>query len=112
MAGLSCGEANPLAWAILRDYATAFASCPDALASRGMRILASPLPGDPPVVSGESGAVTLGLLARLMQSPALATEREALGLNATSRVLLISSEGDTDPQRYRSIVWDGECPGA
>mgnify|MGYP003614119262 CR=1 FL=1 len=70
----------------------------------------APLPGDPAVVSGESGAVTLGLLSLLMQSPALAAEREALGLDASSRVLAISSEGDTDPQRYRDIVWDGEIP--
>ena len=110
MAGLSCGEANTIAWKILRDYTDAFASCPDYVATRGMRILASPLPGDPAVVSGESGAVTLGLLSLLMQSPALAAEREALGLDASSRVLAISSEGDTDPQRYRDIVWDGEIP--
>ena len=110
MAGLSCGEANTIAWKILRDYTDAFASCPDYVATRGMRILASPLPGDPAVVSGESGAVTLGLLSLLMQPPALAAEREALGLDASSRVLAISSEGDTDPQRYRDIVWDGEIP--
>ena len=33
--------------------------------------------------------------------------REHLGLDETSRVLLISTEGDTDPTRYESIVWDG-----
>lgn len=108
MAGLSCGEANPIGWAIMRDYAAAFASCPDYVATRGMRILSSPLPGDPRVVSGESGAVTLGLVSLLMQSPRLSDSRAALGLDATSRVLVVSTEGDTDPQRYLDIVWDGE----
>ena len=107
MAGLSCGEASATGWQILRDYSDAFASCPDYVAARGMRMLAAPLPGDAPVVSGESGAVTLGLLSLLMQSPALAAERKALGLDAASRVLVLSTEGDTDPQSYRRIVWDG-----
>jgi len=31
-------------------------------------------------------------------------------LDQNSRVLLISTEGDTDPAKYRSIVWDGEYP--
>jgi diaminopropionate ammonia-lyase len=110
MAGLACGEANGMGWNILRDYSTAFASCPDFVATRGMRILGHPLPGDPAIVSGESGAVTTGLLSILMQSPDHAATREALGLDEDSRVLVVSTEGDTDPQRYRNIVWDGEIP--
>jgi diaminopropionate ammonia-lyase len=75
-----------------------------------MRIYGNPLAGDPRVCSGESGAVTLGLLSLLMQAPSLATARAALGLDAQSRVLLVSTEGDTDPQCYLDIVWDGEIP--
>ncbi len=108
MAGLACGEANTIGWKILRDYSHAFVSCPDYVATRGMRILGNPLPEDPSVVSGESGAVTTGLLSILMQSPAMAEMRHALGLDAESRVLVVSTEGDTDPQRYLDIVWDGE----
>ncbi len=110
MAGLACGEANTIGWKILRDYANAFVSCPDYVATRGMRIYGNPLPGDPRVCSGESGAVTLGLLSLFMQAPSLASARAALGLDAQSRVLLVSTEGDTDPQRYLDIVWDGEIP--
>lgn len=110
MAGLACGEANPLAWEILRDHAAAFASCPDDVAARGMRIYGHPLGNDPRIRSGESGAVTLGLLSLLMQSPRLAAERTALGLNETSHVLLINTEGDTDPERFLDIVWDGDIP--
>ena len=110
MAGLACGEANPDTWPVLRDHAAAFASCTDALAMRGMRIYGNPLPGDPVVRAGESGAVTLGLLAELMQAPEHAATRGALGLDATARVLLVNTEGDTDPQRYLEIVWDGAWP--
>ncbi|MDR0576589.1 MAG: diaminopropionate ammonia-lyase [Candidatus Accumulibacter sp.] len=106
MAGLACGEANPIAWELLRDYASAFASCTDSVALLGMRLLGRPLPGDPPIVSGESGAVTAGLLALLMRSPDMAQTRSQLALDENSRVLLISTEGDTDPRRYREIVED------
>ena len=33
--------------------------------------------------------------------------REHLGLDEHSKVLLFSTEGDTDPERYESIVWGG-----
>lgn len=110
MAGLACGEANITGWQLLRDYADAFFSCPDFVATRGMRILGNPLPTDPPIVSGESGAVTTGLLSILMQSENYADVRNELELNENSRILVISTEGDTDIQRYRDIVWDGEFP--
>ncbi len=111
MAGLACGEPNPIAWEILREGSDAFLCCPDWVAAGGMRILASPLTGDPPVLSGESGAVGAGLLAALMTNPSLSATRVALGLNETSRVLLFSTEGDTDPDAYRRIVWNGDYPG-
>ncbi|EAM2672745.1 diaminopropionate ammonia-lyase [Salmonella enterica] len=110
MAGLACGEANSIGWNLLRDYATAFASCPDEVSALGMRMLGNPLSGDPQIISGESGAVTTGLLALLMTSPALTQTREQLGLDEHSRVLLISTEGNTDPQQYLDIVWGGEYP--
>ncbi|EBR8158060.1 diaminopropionate ammonia-lyase [Salmonella enterica subsp. enterica serovar Newport] len=112
MAGLACGEANNVGWQLLRDYAAAFASCPDDVSALGMRMLGNPLPGDPHIVSGESGAVTTGLLARLMTDPALAETRDALGIDEHSRVLVISTEGDTDPQKYLDIVWGGQYPSA
>ena len=112
MAGLACGEPNTISWEILKDRVSAFVSCPDWVAARGMRMSAVPMAGDAPIVSGESGAVGLGLLAAIMQTEDENLEglRDQLGLDADSVVLLFSTEGDTDPQKYEEIVWDGDCP--
>ncbi len=110
MAGLACGEPCTIGWDILRDHADHFISCPEYVAAKGMRVLGNPVNGDTRVVSGESGAVTLGLVAELMQNPSLDWLREPLGLGSDSRVLCISTEGDTDRENYRRIVWDGAWP--
>lgn len=110
MAGLACGEPNIIAWEVLKSYSSMFVSCPDWVAAKGMRMLGNPIKGDEKVISGESGAVTLGLVAAIMTRNELKDLREALKLDENSRVLLFSTEGDTDPDKYRSIVWDGEYP--
>lgn len=110
MAGLACGEPNTISWDILRNHASAFVSCPDWVSAKGMRMLAAPLKGDPQVVSGESGAVGMGLLASIMESDKLSDLREYLELSDNSKVLIFSTEGDTDPVNYRSVVWDGAYP--
>ena len=110
MAGLACGEPNIIGWKILRDYATAFVSSQDAVAAYGMRVLGNPLANDPKVISGESGAVTAGLLPLLMKDSRRAALKESLGLSETSRVLMFSTEGDTDPDHYREVVWNGKLP--
>lgn len=110
MAGLNCGEPCTLTWPVLRDYADGYISCPDYVAARGMRLLAAPCGDDPKVVSGESGAATMGALSLLMECPVLAKERDLVGLTGDSVVLLISTEGDTDPISYRHIVYDGAYP--
>ena len=109
MAGLACGEPNTISWDILRNHVTAFVSCPDWVSALGMRMLSAPVKGDPQVVSGESGAVGMGLLAALTRED-MREFREAIGLDENSRVLLFSTEGDTDPERYRDIVWNGNYP--
>lgn len=109
MAGLACGEANTVSWDILRNHADAFVSCPDWVSANGTRIYGAPVKGDERVISGESGSVTLGLLHALMTNPAYGELKDALKLNQDSQVLLVSSEGDTDPDRYREIAWEGLC---
>ena len=105
MAGLACGEPNIISWNILNAYADAFVACPDEVAALGMRMLGNPLRGDDRVISGESGAVGLGLFVGMMENPELASLKQALNIRPSSRVLLFSTEGDTDPNMYRRIVW-------
>lgn len=110
MAGLACGEPNTIGWDILRNHATAFLSCPDWVSAKGMRMLGAPVQGDPRVISGESGAVGMGVISTIMEDDACRELREALELDGNSQVLMFSTEGDTDPDRYREIVWDGAYP--
>lgn len=108
MAGLACGEPNTISWDILRNHVDTFVSAPDWAAAKGMRMLSAPIKGDPQVVSGESGAAPFGVLACIMLMDEYKELREHLGLDENSRVLLFSTEGDTDPERYKNIVWDGK----
>ncbi|MBE6973584.1 MAG: diaminopropionate ammonia-lyase [Ruminococcaceae bacterium] len=104
MAGLACGEPCTVVWPVLNSYADAFVSCDDETAAEGMRLLGKSAGDDPVVISGESGAVGAGLLERIM-SGRHEELRRALKLNETSRVLLVSTEGDTDRENYRKIVF-------
>ena len=112
MAGLACGEANTISWEILKNKTSFFVSLPDYAAARGMRVLGAPVVGDPRVVSGESGAAGMGLLMELLTNEKYADFKKSLGIDANSKILLFSTEGDTDPDQYRSIVWDGEYPAS
>lgn len=104
MAGLACGEPNTVTWPILRDFAQAYVSCPDYVAAKGMRILAAPLGNDKKVISGESGAVGLGLLALLLEREELKILKDKLKLNENSVIICFSTEGDTDPKQYQAII--------
>ena len=108
MNGLACGEPSTIAWDILRNHVDTFVSCPDWVSAKGMRLLAAPIKGDTPVTGGESGAVTMGLLYTIMTDDKYKDLKEHLGLDENSCVLLFATEGDTDPERYQAIVWDGE----
>jgi len=108
MAGLACGDPTILGWGILRDYATAYVSMHDFYAANGMRILAAPKKGDAPIVSGESGAATMGALQHIAQNPNALDLKKGLGLGPDSKVLIISTEGDTAPEVYRDVVWFGK----
>ncbi len=96
MAGLACGEPSLLAWQELDRSAAAFMTIPDAAAIDAMRLLAQE-----GIISGESGAAGLAALLLATRDPAACA---ALGLDASSRVLLFSTEGATDPDLYRSLL--------
>ena len=107
MAGLACGEGNTIGWDILKNHVTVFASCPDWMSAKATRIYANPLENDPHIISGESGSVPLGLAYTALHDEDAKALKEALKLDENSNILVISTEGDTDPVRYREIVWDG-----
>ena len=107
MAGLACGEGNTIGWDILKKHVTVFASCPDWMSAKATRIYANPLENDPHIISGESGSVPLGLAYTALHDEDAKDLKEALKLDENSNILVISTEGDTDPVRYREIVWDG-----
>ncbi len=104
MAGLNCGEVSICIWPILRDFASFYISCPDWVTELGMRTYAHPEGSDQPVISGESGAVGLGLIMSLCEKPEYEEARKAMGLNEDARILLISTEGNTDPEHYDAVT--------
>jgi diaminopropionate ammonia-lyase len=101
MAGLSCGEASPLALDILADEAADYLTIPDSIVAPTMRLLARPLADDPVIEAGESGVAGLAALIAAASQPDL---RAALDLGPESRILLIGSEGITDPDIYAQIM--------
>ncbi|MGB3067424.1 MAG: diaminopropionate ammonia-lyase [Ottowia sp.] len=101
MAGLACGEVSLIAWQILSHGADAFMTVADEAAAATMRLLADGMKGDTPIVAGESAVA--GLAGALLAAGDEKT-REALKLNEHSVVLVIGTEGATDPELYRQIV--------
>jgi diaminopropionate ammonia-lyase len=101
MAGLSCGEPSELAWDILREEASDFVTIPDTIVAPTVRRLARPEGTDPVVEAGESAVAGLAALIALCGAT---DTREALGLDAAARVLLIGSEGVTDPEIFAQIM--------
>lgn len=111
MVGLAAGKPSSLGWRILRDYSDGFFACSDAVAAKGMQVLARPLAGDRSVVSGEAGAVTTGLLTCLSSEPKLRAIADEMQIDQNSKVLLFSTEGATDPETYRRIIEDNDIEG-
>lgn len=104
MAGLNCGEVSLSAWPTNRRGVNMFLVIEDRHAAEAMRRLARPVAGDPAIVAGESGAAGLGGLLALLTEPALAPAREHLRLGPASRVLVVNTEGATDPVGYARAV--------
>lgn len=104
MAGLNCGTPSPLAWPVIKAHCEYFLAVDDIFAEEAMRALAAPESGDPSVVAGESGAAGLAGLFALCRKPELEDDREELGLGEDCAVLVINTEGDTDPANYKKIV--------
>lgn len=107
MAMLECHEPSFVALRVLDRVADGFMTVGEELAPEAMIRLASPASGDPAVVAGESGCVGLAGLLAATRDAEVARD---IGLDGSARVLLINTEGATDPALYHSIV--GRSPEA
>ncbi len=101
MAGLSCGEPSALAWEILKHEASDYLAIPESLVAPTMKLLGNPDKSDPPIVAGESAVCGLAGMIAACHQPTLGT---ALNLDADSSVLVIGSEGATDPEIYARLT--------
>ncbi|MBL8215059.1 MAG: diaminopropionate ammonia-lyase [Bryobacterales bacterium] len=99
MSGLNCGEVSLSAWEENRDGVDLFLTIGDVWAERAMRRLAAA-----GVVAGESGAAGLAGWLALWEAPEFAPAREQMGLTEQTPVLVINTEGATDPEGYRRVV--------
>jgi diaminopropionate ammonia-lyase len=102
MAGLNCGTPSIVAWPWVRSGFDAFVAIGDDRAREGMRSL-----DRAGVVAGETGAAGIGGLTDVLAD---GDARTRLGLGPTSRVLVLCTEGATDPDAYEKIV--GHPPAA
>jgi diaminopropionate ammonia-lyase len=101
MAMLECYEPSLVAWRVLSRVADAFMTVDEEDAVAVMNRLARPTGADAAIIAGESGGAGL---AGLMRAAADPDAKRALGLDKTSRVFVINTEGATDPKRYAGLV--------
>lgn len=96
MAGLNCAEVSLTAWPTIRRGVDLFLAIDDLLAAEAMQRFYYPPDGDPRIVAGESGAAGLAGL--------LALRALNVALSSSSRVLLMVTEGATDPDNFNRLV--------
>lgn len=101
MAGMSCGEVSLVAWKILQAAASDFLTIADTGVAPAMRMLASGEAGGGAIEAGECAVAGPIALIAVCCDERL---RKALGIESSSRVLVVGSEGATDPEIYRSIL--------
>ena len=104
MDGLVVESASKIGYPVLHDAAFAFLSVPDTAAVDAMQLragLAQPIP------VGETGIAGWAGLCHAAADPSL---REALGLDEGSRVVVIATEGPTDPEVYEEVVGSPPAP--
>lgn len=104
MAGLNCGFPSAAAWPLLRSNLYAALAIDDDFARIAVCAFRNPEERDPSMISGESGAAGLAGLIALCRAPELEGLRSKVGLGPETRVLLINTEGATDPELYRELT--------
>ena len=98
MAGLSCGEVSMLAWEILKPGANDFMTVSEDAVAHWMRKLAN---GEPAIEAGESAVAGIAAFIAARDDKVMSS---TLGLNESSRIFVIGTEGATDAELYRELV--------
>jgi diaminopropionate ammonia-lyase len=105
MAGLNCDTPSLVAWPLVSRGIDVYLSVDDARVPKAMRLLARD-----GVVAGESGAAALAGLLRVVDAGGEQL-RAALELGPRTRVLLLCTEGATDPVSYRQLIGESDVGG-
>ncbi len=101
MAGLNCGNPSPVAWPSLVKGLDASISIDDAAAIQAVRDLYQA-----GLISGETGAAGLAGIEQALRKDEYGVVARALPINHAVSVLVISTEGATDPSSFAEIVKD------
>lgn len=104
MAGLNCGTPSLGAWDLLTHATDVALKIHDQYAEKAIRQLYYPEHGDPRIISGESGVGGLAGFMAIMNEDKLSLLKEILHINSESRILFISTEGDTDQNVFNQII--------
>jgi diaminopropionate ammonia-lyase len=101
MAGLACGEVSTLAWKILSIGCNDFMTVDEQSVVPCMKILADGTFGDEKITAGESAVPGLAALIGSVKSRSL---KAALNLDEHSKILILGTEGATDPALYDELM--------
>lgn len=101
MAGLACGEVSALAWDVLISGADDFLTINEETVALSMQLLAQGFEGDAQIEAGESAVAGLAALITARNDAAIS---EQLGLDESSRIYILGTEGATDPEMYQSLI--------
>ena len=99
MTGMNCGTLSLVAWPSLQQGIDAAMTLPDSQAEQAMQLLAGV-----GIAAGATGASGLGALIELLDGPRAAEARERLSIGPDTRILILATEGATDPVAYRDVV--------
>ena len=98
MAGLSCGEVSLLAWDILQPGVNDYLTLSEDGVASCMQLLAQ---GEPAVEAGESAVAGIAAAIVAREDDEMAAK---LGLDESSRIFVIGTEGATDPELYDKLL--------
>ncbi len=101
MAGLACGEVSALGWQILCNATDDFITLSEEAVPTTMKMLKNGYGDDPAIEAGESAVPGLAAAVVARQQAEFA---QALGLDENSTVLVIGTEGATDPELYKELT--------